>query len=133
MAAGDQVTILAVSSYFKGEDFLREARRQGCRVMLLTQENLKDADWPHDSIDEFHLTPDLSNLQWVVNTVSYLYRTRKINQIIPLDEYDVEMVATLREHLRLPGMGQTATRLFRDKLAMRLKTAEAGICGGAEL
>ncbi len=127
MADDGVVTLLAISSYFKGEDLLREAKKQGSRVLLLTQENLRDAAWPHDSIDEFLLTPDLSNLQWVVNTVSYLFRTRRIDCLIPLDEYDVEMVATLREHLRLRGMGQTATRLFRDKLAMRMVTREAGI------
>ena len=43
------------------------------------------------------------------------------------DEYDVETVAVLREHLRLPGMGHTATLRFRDKLAMRQITQAAGI------
>jgi biotin carboxylase len=33
----------------------------------------------------------------------------------------------LREHLRVPGMGETTARYFRDKLAMRMKAAEAGI------
>jgi biotin carboxylase len=36
-----------------------------------------------------------------------------------LDEFDLETAALAREHLRLPGMGLTATRYFRDKLAMR--------------
>ncbi len=127
MSDQDSVTLLAITSYFKGEDLLREAKKQGCHVMLLTQDNLKEADWPHDSIDEFLLSPDLSNIEWLVNTVSYLCRTRKIDCVIPLDEYDVENVATLREHLRMRGMGQTATRVFRDKLAMRMKAREAGI------
>ncbi|HEY0385804.1 MAG TPA: ATP-grasp domain-containing protein, partial [Pyrinomonadaceae bacterium] len=30
-------------------------------------------------------------------------------------------------HLRVPGMGETTTRYFRDKLAMRLRAQEAGI------
>src|SRR4030095_3307898 len=50
-----------------------------------------------------------------------------IDRIIALDEYDVENVATLREHLRLPGLGQSATRFFRDKLAMRIKASENSI------
>ncbi|MBT8399002.1 MAG: ATP-grasp domain-containing protein, partial [Rhodothermia bacterium] len=33
----------------------------------------------------------------------------------------------LREHLRVPGMGETRTRYFRDKLAMRRQAEEAGI------
>jgi biotin carboxylase len=63
----------------------------------------------------------------VINAVSYLCRSQVIDRIIALDEYDVENVATLREHLRLPGMGQSATRFFRDKLAMRMKTSQNGI------
>jgi biotin carboxylase len=47
--------------------------------------------------------------------------------VIPLDEYEIETCALLREHLRLPGMGQTPTRFWRDKLAMRMKTRDAGV------
>jgi biotin carboxylase len=51
--------------------------------------------------------------------VSYLNRANDIVQIVPLDDYDVETAAALREHLRLPGLGETVVRYFRDKLAMR--------------
>jgi biotin carboxylase len=37
------------------------------------------------------------------------------------------MAASLREHLRIPGMGETTTRYFRDKLAMRMKASERGL------
>src|SRR4029077_7975975 len=43
------------------------------------------------------------------------------------DEFDMETAATLREHLRIPGMGLTTMRYFRDKLAMRMKALESGI------
>jgi biotin carboxylase len=33
----------------------------------------------------------------------------------------------IREHLRVPGMGTTTARLFRDKLAMRVKASQAGV------
>jgi biotin carboxylase len=33
----------------------------------------------------------------------------------------------MREHLRLPGMGDSVARHFRDKLAMRVRAKEAGI------
>lgn len=127
MSEGSSVTLLCMSSYFKGEAFMREARRQGCHVMLLTEEKLADAAWPWESIDEFFTTPDLSNAEWVTNTVAYLCRSRHIDRIVPLDEYDVQMAAMLREHLRMPGMGESATRFFRDKLAMRMKAHAAGI------
>jgi biotin carboxylase len=44
-----------------------------------------------------------------------------------LDEFDMENVSALREHLRIPGMGLTTVRYFRDKLAMRARAKETGI------
>lgn len=121
------ITLLCLASYEKGADFLREAKRAGCRVLLLTTEKLGDADWPRDSIDEVFLMPDLYDREAVTNGVSYLARTERIDRIVPLDEFDLEMAAHLREHLRLPGLGESATRYFRDKLAMRMRAHEAGI------
>jgi biotin carboxylase len=127
MSDPQTLTILAISSYFKGEAFLRQAKKEGARVLLLTEEKIAGENWPRESIDEVFLMPDLSRTQDVINAVSYLCRSQIIDRIIALDEYDVENVATLREHLRLPGMGQSATRFFRDKLAMRMKTSENGV------
>ena len=39
----------------------------------------------------------------------------------------METAATLREHLRVPGMGLSTMRYFRDKLAMRMKALDAGV------
>jgi biotin carboxylase len=120
-------TILCLASYEKGEDFLRECRSLGARVLLLTTEALREADWPRNAIDEIFAMPDLYDRAAVSNAVSYLARTERIARIIPLDEFDVEMAAALREHLRVPGMGETTMRHFRDKLAMRMRAQEAGI------
>jgi hypothetical protein len=125
------MTILCLASYEKGHAFLREAKRQGCTVILLTSVTLQGkADWPMDSIDEIFYMPD-QNHEWnradTVKAVSYLARTRPIDRIVALDDFDVEMAAALREHLRLPGMGETTVRHFRDKLAMRMKAREAGL------
>src|SRR5262249_23528258 len=122
-----EMTILCVSSYEKGQEFICEAKRQGWRVLLLTVEKLKDADWPRDHIDEVFLMPDLTERRQVINAVSYLARTVHLDRIVALDEFDIEMAATLREHLRVPGMGETTSRYFRDKLAMRLRAEEKGI------
>ena len=54
-------------------------------------------------------------------------RSKNIERLVPLDDFDLEIAATLREHLRIPGMGETTTRHFRDKLAMRMVAAEANI------
>jgi biotin carboxylase len=127
MSEEHPMTILCMASFFKGERFLQQAKKEGCRVLLLTEEKHANENWPRESIDEVFLMPDLSKTQDVINAVSYLFRGNEIDRIIPLDEYDVENVATLREHLRLPGMGQTQTRFFRDKLSMRMKASGEGI------
>ena len=46
------VTILCLASYHKGHDFPRAAHGLGCRVLLVTSESLRDADWPRPCIDE---------------------------------------------------------------------------------
>lgn len=125
------LTILCLASYEKGHEFLREAKRQGCRVLLLTSHSLKDsAKWPVESIDEIFYMPDEKkkwDRQQTVNAVSYLARTELLDRIVPLDDFDLEMAASLREHLRIPGMGETTTRYFRDKLAMRRQAADKGL------
>lgn len=127
MSGSSGMTILCISSYEKGQEFMREAHRQGWRVLLLTVESLKDADWPRGHIDEIFLMTELTNRQHVFNAVSYLARTTNIDRLVALDEFDVEMAASLREHLRVPGMGETTSRYFRDKLAMRVRAKNKGI------
>ncbi len=127
MNAPRPVTILCVASYFKGEEFIRACKRLGCRVLLLTVEKLRDEAWPRESIDDVFYMPDLYDRQDVFHGVSYLARSENIARIVPLDEYDLEMASALREHLRVPGMGETTVRYFRDKLAMRMRAEEAGI------
>src|ERR1700694_4789077 len=120
-------TILCLASYEKGVDFLREAKRQGSHVILLAVQALEHIPWPRESIDEIYFMPDLDDVPAVINGVSYLARTRAIDRIVPLDEYDVLLAATLREHLRLQGMSESATRYLRDKLAMRVGAREHDI------
>jgi biotin carboxylase len=73
--------------------------------------------------------PEELPLQELLNAVSYAARSRRIDRIVALDEFDLENVAAIREHLRLPGMGLTTVHYFRDKLAMRMRAREAGIQG----
>ena len=120
-------TILCLASYFKGGRFLQACKQQNCHTILITQEKLKDEAWPRDVIDEFFLLPSLSKQPDITHAVSYLARDRQIDRIVALDDYDVEIGAALREHLRIPGMGDTTARYFRDKLAMRVQAQEKGI------
>jgi hypothetical protein len=117
-------TILCISSYEKGQAFLREAKRQGSTVYLLTVQKLENADWPRDSLDDIFFMPSLFNKDDMIHAASYLARSRPLDRIVALDDYDVEMAASLREHLRIPGMGDTTARYFRDKLAMRMRARD---------
>src|SRR3974377_1663139 len=124
------MTVLCLASYFKGIDVLLECKRQGCRTLLLTSQSLSNADWPRESLDNIFYVPD-ENKAWKIQDVllgiSHLAKTEVIDRIVPLDDFDVETAATLREHLRVPGMGDTTARYFRDKLAMRARAKYAGI------
>lgn len=121
------ITFLCLASYYKGGAFLEAAKSLGCHTILLTTEELQHKDWPWHAIDERFFMSDIYQQPDVTNAVSYLARERKIDRIIPLDDFDVETAASLREHLRCPGMGDTTARYFRDKLAMRVQARDEGI------
>jgi biotin carboxylase len=130
VADNRRLTVLCLASYYKGTEFIRECHRQGCRTLLLTSHSLKDENWPRESIDETFYMPDVQkqwNLQDALLGVSYMARTENIDRIVALDDFDVETAATLREHLRVPGMGDTTARYFRDKLAMRSNARSEGV------
>ena len=121
------ITILCLASYLKGLDFLRECKRQGCHVILVMKADLVDEPWPWESIDEHFLLPSVVKQPDVTNAISYLARDHHIDRIVPLDDFDVGTAAALREHMRIPGMGDTTVRHFRDKLAMRVQARDHGI------
>ncbi|MPY91039.1 MAG: ATP-grasp domain-containing protein [Luteitalea sp.] len=119
--------MLCVASYEKGQEFIRECRRLGCRVLLLTAEKLRDADWPREAIDDIFYLPDNLGREELLKGVSWLAGREVIDRIVALDDFDVEKGALLREHLRVAGMGETTARYFRDKLAMRMRARNRGI------
>ena len=121
------MTLLVLASYFKGERFIEQAHRRGAQVYLFTQAKLLDRAWPRQALVDVFAQPDGSPLQHTLHTVAYLARSRAFDRVVALDDYDVETAASLREHLRLPGMGDTTARYFRDKLAMRTNARESGI------
>jgi biotin carboxylase len=127
MQEGRPLTILCVSSYEKGQEFIRTCKAIGCHVLLLTVEKLRHADWPFECLDDVFTMPEGLPLQGLIYSVSYIARSKQIDRIVALDEFDMENVSALREHLRIPGMGLTTVRYFRDKLAMRSRAQEAGM------
>lgn len=125
------LSFLCITCYLKGYDFLRACKAAGNTVYLLTAKKLEHADWPRESVDEFFYletdenTPE--NFDKMEKGLAWLMRSKRIDRIVSLDDFDVEKAAYLRESFRIPGMGQTTARHFRDKLAMRMKAEEAGI------
>ncbi len=125
------VSFVCIASYFKGNEFLRGMKAAGATVYLVTAKKLEHEAWAREAIDEIFYVDAKRDDHWDMEDVAaglaWLMRSRKIDRIVSLDDFDVEKGAYLREHFRIPGMGQTTARHFRDKLAMRFKAAEYGI------
>jgi biotin carboxylase len=121
------LTLLCIATYHKGGEFLRECRRRGCRVLLLTDETLREADWPRDAIDAFYYVRRNMPPADIRKGAAFLARSERLDRIVALDDFDVETAAMLREYLCVPGMGETTSRGFRDKLAMRSRARAARI------
>jgi biotin carboxylase len=117
---------LCISTYEKGQDFLRQLADLGVKPTLLTMDKLRDAPWPHEILEELVTMPAGLTNEQIVNTVTWLARGRNFDRLAALDEFDMETVAQLREHMRIPGIGTTAIAYYRDKLAMRMGARDAG-------
>jgi biotin carboxylase len=118
--------ILCITSYEKGQDFMRQCAELGVKPTLLTVEKLQDADWPRDVLEEIVTMPAELSTEQILNTVSYMARGRNFDRVVALDEFDMETAAAVREHMRIRGMGVTANAYYRDKLAMRIGAQESG-------
>jgi hypothetical protein len=125
------LTFLCISTYFKGNDFLQALKDAGNKVFLITAKKLEDKPWVRDAVDEFFYVEEgedgTYNMNEIITGLAYVMRTRPIDRVVALDDFDVEKAAHIREYFRIPGMGQTTGRYFRDKLAMRTKALESGI------
>ena len=120
------LNFLCISTFYKGVDFLKRCKAEGNNVYLLTMKTLEHENWPHDSIaDIFYI--ETWNDSDITKGIAFKYRTIKFDRFVALDDFDVEKVASLREHFRMPGMGKTTSHYFRDKLAMRIKAKTEGV------
>ncbi len=126
-----QLTFLCITSEFKGIDFIKACKAAGNNVFVITAERYKDKPWPFESIDDIFYVREVGksqlNFEDIKAGLNHFVRSNKIDRIVGLDDFDVEKAAHLREHFRIPGMGETTSRHFRDKLGMRMKAAGAGL------
>ncbi len=125
------VSFLCIASYFKGNDFFRGLKAAGATVYLVTSKKLENKAWAKEAIDDIFYVQEGPENAWNMEDVAaglaWLMRSKKIDRMVALDDFDVEKGAYLREHFRSPGMGQTTARHFRDKLAMRVEARDAKI------
>jgi hypothetical protein len=125
------INFLLISSYFKGVDFIRSCKESGNTVFFLTSLKLKEEPWPYDCIDEAFYLQENAEGVWEMNDLisglAWLMRKHRVDRVVALDDFDVEKAALVREEFRIPGMGQTTARYFRDKLAMRMRAKEFDI------
>ena len=118
------LTMLCIATYKKGDEFLRECHRQGCRVLLVTEEKLRDADWPREAIDAFYYVqprhaPRRHPQGGVVPRPHRAPRShRRARRFRRRDGRDAARVPARARH-----GGNDRRAAFRDKLAMRIARA----------
>jgi len=121
------LNIICFATFFKGGDFMRECKAQGCNVILVTKEKMLNEDWPRDVLDEVFALPNDAPVELFLDLVAHIAKTRKADRMVALEEFDVVVAALAREHLCLPGMSSSTAKTFRDKYSMAVKARDAGL------
>src|ERR1700743_3340490 len=96
--------ILCISTYEKGQDFLRQCADMGVKTTLLTLEKHRNGDWPPESLVVLVTMPEGLTKEEITNTVCGMARGRNFDRIVALDEFNQELAAHLREHMQIAGM-----------------------------
>jgi biotin carboxylase len=120
-------TIVCLATYFKGGDFIRECKRLGCRVILITKEKMLQEDWPRESLDDLIAVPNDAGPALMIDLTAFIARKVKVDRVVALEEFDVMTAALVREHFCLPGMSSSTAKTFRDKFRMAEAAKDAGI------
>ena len=117
-------TIICVASFFKGNDFIRECKRLGAAVVLLTREKLLDADWARESLDDLIAIPGKTSVQSYLGAATYVARQRRVSRVVALEEYDIVTAAHIREHLVFRAWAQPSRVAFRTSWQCGAKPAK---------
>ncbi|HET9478683.1 MAG TPA: ATP-grasp domain-containing protein [Pyrinomonadaceae bacterium] len=121
------LNIICLATYFKGVDFIRECKAQGCHVVLITKKKMLNEDWPRESLDDLIAVPNDAGPALFIDLLAFLARNRPVHRVIALEEFDVVTAALMREHLCLHGLSSSRAKIFRDKLSMAVYSQRAGI------
>src|ERR1051325_2097743 len=98
------LNIVCFATYFKGGDFIRECKRLGCKVILVTKEKMLQEDWPRESLEDLIAVPNDAGPAFMIDLTAYIGRNMKVDRVVALEEIDVMTAALIREHFCLPGM-----------------------------
>lgn len=123
----ESLNVVCFATFFKGGDFMRTCKAEGCNVTLVTKEKMLHEDWPREAIDELFALPNDAPVELFLDLVSHIAKTRKPDRIIALEEFDVVIAGLAREHLCLPGMSSSTAKTFRDKYAMAVNARNSGL------
>lgn len=122
------LAVMAATHGLYAESYLKRLAELGAHVTVLTREGALNDAWPRGAIaGGVYAVPSIFDPAALRRAVGYLFRERRFDRIVGPGEYDIDLAAELREYFRLPGMSASGARLFRDKLAMRVKARETGI------
>lgn len=126
-ASENPLTIVCLATYFKGGEFIRECKRLGCNVILITKEKMLLEDWPRESLDDLVAVPNDAGPPLMIDLTAFISRKLKVDRVVALEEFDVMTAALVREHFCLPGMSSSTAKTFRDKFRMAEAANAAGI------
>ncbi|MGH9873638.1 MAG: ATP-grasp domain-containing protein [Pyrinomonadaceae bacterium] len=121
------INIVCLATYFKGGDFIRECKRLGCNVILVTKEKMLQEDWPRDSLADLIAVPNDAGPPLMIDLTAFIGRKMKVDRVVALEEFDVMTAALIREHFCLGGMSSSTAKTFRDKFRMAEAAKAAGI------
>lgn len=120
-------TVLFLAHTFKGNQAFHAARAAGWEPILLTTAELLGEPWDRAALGEVFAVPDLRDRPVVRAVVAHLAGRSSIQRVAPVDDPGVDLAGHLREHLAISGRTESGARLFRDKLAMRVRAAARGV------
>lgn len=106
---------------------MRECKRLGCNVILVTKEKMLAEDWPRESLDDLIAVPNDAGPALMIDLVAFIARKMKPDRVVALEEFDVMTAALIREHFCLPGMSSSTAKTFRDKYRMAVGARAAGV------
>ena len=121
------LNIICLATYFKGGDFIRECKRLGCNVILITKEKMLQEDWPRDCLEDLIAVPNDAGPPLMIDLTAFIGRKLRVDRVVALEEFDVMTAALIREHFCLPGMSSSTAKTFRDKFRMAEAAKVAGI------